>query len=169
MSQTRILVAALAAAIALPAAALAEITVEDPYARASTAASKSGAAFMQITNSADTPDRLIAARSDVSERVEIHTHLEDANGVMRMVEVEDGIQIPANGTAMLMRGGDHVMFMGLTEPFEQDKIVDVTLVFEQAGEITVEIPVDLNRKPMEGAHGGHGGHNHGHNHGEVTN
>ncbi len=161
MTQTRVLGAALAAALALPGAALADITVEDPYARASTPTAKSGAAFMQIVNAAATPDRLIAARSDIAERVEIHTHLEDANGVMRMVEVEDGIEIPASGKAMLMRGGDHVMFMGLTEPLEQDKIVDVTLVFEQAGEITIEIPVDLNRQPMHGAHGGHGGHAHG--------
>ncbi|MEO1154861.1 MAG: copper chaperone PCu(A)C, partial [Pseudomonadota bacterium] len=80
----------LAAFIALPALA-ADIMIEDPYARASSPTAKSGAAFMAIKNMSDTDDRLIAATSEVSERVELHTHLEDANGVMRMIEVEDGI------------------------------------------------------------------------------
>jgi copper(I)-binding protein len=55
---------------------------------------------------------------------------------------------------MLARGGDHVMFMGLNEPFADGDTVAVTLVFEHAGEVAVEIPVDLNRKPTHG--GGHG-------------
>ncbi|MEO1154600.1 MAG: copper chaperone PCu(A)C, partial [Pseudomonadota bacterium] len=49
--------------------------------------------------------------------------------------------------------GDHVMFMGLTGPFVDGETVEVTLTFEQAGDITVDIPVDLNRRPM--VHDGH--------------
>jgi len=142
----------LAAFMALPALA-ADIMIEDPYARASSPTAKSGAAFMVMKNMSDTDDRLVAATSEASERVELHTHLEDANGVMRMIEVEDGIAVPAGGTAMLMRGGDHVMFMGLTGPFVDGETVEVTLTFEQAGDITVDIPVDLNRRPM--VHDGH--------------
>ena len=139
-------------------AALADITIEDPYARASGMGAIAGAAFMTIVNTGDEDDRLIAATSDVAQRVELHTHLIDANGVARMVEVEDGFAIPAGGSHALQRGGDHVMFMGLTDPFEQDDIVTVTFTFEKAGEMTVEIPVDLTRKPMKGmGHGnGHG-------------
>lgn len=151
--------ATVATLVALPAMA-ADITIEDPYARASTPTAKSGAAFMTIVNASAVDDRLIAATSDAAVRVELHTHLEDANGVMRMIEVKDGIAVPAQGKAMLMRGGDHVMFMGLTGPFNDGETVEVTLTFEQAGDITVDIPVDLNRKPM--AHGGHG-------HGHATN
>ena len=50
---------------------------------------------------------------------------------------------------MLERGGLHVMFMGLNGPFEEGAAVDVTLVFENAGEIDVAIPVDLRRGPAE--------------------
>ena len=49
----------------------------------------------------------------------------------------------------LARGGDHVMFMGLNAPFEQGNMLNVTLVFEKAGEIEVQIPVDLERTEME--------------------
>ena len=144
-----------AMAMGFGAAAWAEgIVVEDAYARASTPTAKSGAAFMVLMNASDLDDRLVAAKSDVAARVELHTHREIADGVMKMMEVEEGFAIPAGGSHMLARGGDHVMFMGLNEPFADGDTVAVTLVFEHAGEVAVEIPVDLNRKPTHG--GGHG-------------
>ena len=144
-----------AMAMGFGAAAWAEgIVVEDAYARASTPTAKSGAAFMVLMNTSDQDDRLVAAKSDVAARVELHTHREIADGVMKMMEVEEGFAIPAGGSHMLARGGDHVMFMGLNEPFADGDTVAVTLVFEHAGEVSVEIPVDLNRKPTHG--GGHG-------------
>ena len=153
MKRTYLFATILAATVSATAALAQSITIEDPYARASSPSAKSGAAFMTIVNASATDDRLIAASSPAAARVEIHTHIEDTNGVMRMVEVKDGIPVPAGGKAMLMRGGDHVMFMGLTGPFLDGETVDVTLTFEQAGEVSVEIPVDLTRKP-----GGHATH-----------
>ena len=150
----RTITLAAAAALTLGTAALADIVIENPYARASGMGAIAGAAFMTIVNTGDEDDRLILATSDVAERVELHTHLIDANGVARMVEVEDGFAIPAGSSHSLQRGGDHVMFMGLRKPFEQDDIVTVQLTFEKAGEMTVEIPVDLTRAPTPGTGGG---------------
>ncbi|MHC0053711.1 copper chaperone PCu(A)C [Actibacterium sp. D379-3] len=150
MSLKNTVFAAVAAcSTALPAFA-GDITVEDPYARASTMMSKSGAAFMVLHNAGDTDDRLIGAASDVAERVELHTHIQDANDVMQMIEVEEGFPVPAGGSHALARGGDHVMFLGLTRSLAQGDTVVVTLTFEQAGDMTVQIPVDLTRKPMHG-------------------
>jgi periplasmic copper chaperone A len=154
--------AALAATLFLaPVPALADdgLTVREAHARAASAAARSGAAFMVIENHRDIDDRLIAARSDVAERVELHTHLQDSQGVMRMLEVKDGFLIPAGAEHALSRGGDHVMFLGLTRPLNDGDIVTVTLVFETSGELVVEIPVDNSRADM----GGHG-HSHGHGH-----
>ena len=122
------------------------ILIEDGYARAAGASAMSGAAFMAITNETATDDRLIDTRTDASKRVELHTHVV-TDGVARMMQVEDGIPLPAGETVMLERGGLHVMFMGLNGPFEEGADVDVTLVFENAGEIDVAIPVDLKRGP----------------------
>jgi len=145
------------AALSLAMPAFADgITIHDPYARASAASSQSGAAFMEIMNQTDTDDRLVAARSDVARRVELHTHVEDDTGVMRMMEVEEGFAIPAGATHALARGGDHVMFMGLNQSFEHGDEIEVTLVFEQAGEVTVTIPIDLERNPMRGGAMGNG-------------
>ena len=148
--KTTLFAAVAAISTAFPALAGSEISIEDPYARASGMMAMAGAAFMQIVNSGDEDDRLVAARSDIAKRVELHTHIENAEGIMQMVEVPEGFPVPAGGTHSLQRGGDHVMFMGLNETMEHGKVISVTLVFEKAGEITVEIPVDLERKPMQG-------------------
>lgn len=130
-----------------------EIHVLDTYARSASPMAKTGAAFMLIENIGDAPDRLIAVKSTAAKKVELHTHREEG-GVMKMVHVEEGFELGAGETLFLQRGGHHVMFMGLTEPFEQGKTIPLTLVFETSGEITLDIPVDLERMPKEGH--GHG-------------
>ena len=129
---------------ALPALA-GDITVEDSFARAAGANAKAGAAFMRITNGGERAERLLGARSDAAKMVEIHTHKEDANGVMQMIHVEEGFEIPAGASLLLKRGGDHVMLMGLTGPLTDGGEVEITLEFEQAGEMTVIVPVDNAR------------------------
>jgi len=153
--KTTLFAAAAALSLAVPAFA-GDIMVKDPYARTSTMMSKSGAAFMMLMNHGSEDDRLIGASSDVAQRVELHTHIEDANGVMQMVEVEEGFPIPAGGMHALARGGDHVMFMGLNRSLAQGDIVTLTLTFEKAGDMTIEVPVDLERKPMGGMTMQHG-------------
>ncbi|TNF63712.1 MAG: copper chaperone PCu(A)C [Rhodobacteraceae bacterium] len=157
MSFKTTLLAAASAALLAGAAFADGIMVKDPYARSSGPTAVAGAAFMELMNPGTEDDRLIAARSDIAERVELHTHLQDANGVMRMVEIEDGIAVPAGGSALLARGGDHVMFIGLKQPLNQGDEIAVTLVFEKAGEVAVTIPVDLERKPMGHGHMKQGG------------
>lgn len=148
MSIKNTVAAALAATLfALPALAGGPIEVEDAYARSSTSMSKSGAAFMLMTNTSGADDRLIAARSPAAAKVELHTHIEGDGGVMRMTEIEGGIAIADGETHVFQRGGDHLMFMGLKHPFEDGETVPVTLVFEKAGEVEIEVPVDLTRKP----------------------
>jgi len=147
------LAALIAAAIASPVLAgeTTGITINDPYARASTAASTSGAAFLTITNNSQTDDRLIGARTGVAARAELHTHLEDSNGVMKMMHVEEGFEVPAGEMRLLKRGGDHIMLMGLNRPLAHGDVISVTLTFEQAGDVSIDVPVDLERKPE--AHG----------------
>jgi periplasmic copper chaperone A len=165
MKSFKYLAAAGAMALAVPAFAAEGITISDAYARASTAMSMSGAAFMVIENHTDADDRLVSASSEVAERVELHTHIE-TDGVMRMVEVEEGFVIPAGGSHVLQRGGDHVMFLGLREAFEHGESISVTLTFETAGDIVIEIPIDLERGVDHGMqHGSGHGMQHGSGHG----
>ncbi|MFC6639010.1 copper chaperone PCu(A)C [Sulfitobacter sp. JBTF-M27] len=152
MKLTRLFAAGSTALMLMAAPLLAgDIMVKDAYARSSTPSSVTGAAFLILMNEADTDDRLIAAASDVANRVELHTHKQDANGVMQMMEVEEGFVVPANGMHELKRGGDHIMLMGLKRPLEQGEEITVTLTFEKAGEMEVQIPVDRERKPSHGS------------------
>lgn len=136
------------------------IMVHDPYARSSTAKSTSGAAFMVLRNTGPEDDRLIAAQATIAERVELHTHKENANGVMQMLEIEGGIAIPAGDQHEMARGGDHIMFLGLTEALVQGEVISLTLTFEKAGDVTIDVPIDHARKP--------GNHGHGMKHGSDS-
>lgn len=130
---------------------LADITVEDAYARSSGPSAKTGAAFFVIKNTGMEEDRLINAASGMAKRVELHTHIHGDDGVMKMRRDEDGFEVPAMGMHALKRGADHVMLMGLTAPMVQGETFDVTLTFEHAGDITITVPVDLERTADAGA------------------
>ena len=141
------LIAAAAASMAFAAPTFADIVISDPYARSSGMMAKSGAAFLTIENTGDIDDHLLSVTSDAAKRVELHSHLESEMGVMSMVHVEDGFVILSGAKTFLERGGKHVMFMGLNAPFIDGEEITITFVFRDAGEITVTVPVDQNRKP----------------------
>ena len=145
MISRRLILAALAAAIAVPAVAhdykLGALEISHPWTRATPPTAQTGGGFLTITNKGTTADRLIAARSTVSDKVEVHEMKMDGN-VIRMRELEKGLEIPAGATVMLKPGGFHIMFMGLKAPFAKDAKVPVTLVFEKAGSIDVVFDVE---------------------------
>ena len=119
------------------------IAVDGAYARASSKLAKSAAVFMEIKNMSSTEDRLLGARSDFAKRVELHTHIKSEDGVMKMRRVAGGLLVPGNGNLMLQRGGDHIMFMGLTRPISDREIIQLMLIFENAGSFEIEIPIHL--------------------------
>lgn len=142
-----------------PMAIAADITVTDAYLRHSGAMAKSAAAFMVIENHG-AEDRLIDAHSDLAQKVELHTHLQDANGVMKMIHVSEGFPLAAGEKHLLQRGGDHVMFLGLNVVPVQGDTISLTLTFEKAGDVTIDVPVDNERMPemgkMDHSNMGHG-------------
>jgi hypothetical protein len=121
--------------------------------------------FLSIYNYASDANRLISASSPVAERVELHTMTMD-NDVMRMRELEDGIELPGETQVDLEPGGLHVMFINLSGPFVEGDQVPVTLVFEGGEEKEITLPVEARSMDMN--HGssddmsGHDGHDHGH-------
>ena len=140
----RLTLAALVAVLALPASALdyklGAIEIVQPWTRATPPTAESGGGYLVLKNNGTTPDRLIAVKSPAADKAEIHEMKMDGN-IMRMREVEKGIEIPPGATVELKPGGFHVMFMGLRAPFAKDAKVPLTLVFEKAGSIDVDLMV----------------------------
>lgn len=126
-------------------AASAEVLIEDAYARVSRPGAPTGAVFMLITNTGDAPVTLVAVETEVAARAELHTHIDAGEGVMQMREVESGFEISAGETHSLMRGGDHVMLMGLTERLEEGDTLPLTLIFDGAEPVTLDVTLDNQR------------------------
>jgi copper(I)-binding protein len=118
--------AALLALIAAPA--IADITVKDPWVRATVPQQKATGAFMQIT--APKAARLVEASSPVAGVTEIHEMTMDKD-IMRMRAIP-GIDLPAGKVVELRPGGYHVMLMDLKAPITEGQDVPVTLVIEGA-------------------------------------
>ena len=145
MIARRSLLAASLVFAALPAAAhdykVGTLEIATPWTRATAPTAKAGGGFMTITNKGTTADRLVAARSNVSAKVQIHEMKMDGS-VMRMRELEKGLEIPPGATVALKPGSFHIMFMELNAPFAVSGKVPLTLVFERAGSIDVEMTVE---------------------------
>lgn len=129
------------------------ITVDGPWARASASMAHAGAAYLVLSTTAQTPDLLIAAAAPIAKRVELHTHLME-DGVMRMREVE-AIEVAPGTPTVLEPGGLHIMLIDLTGPLVEGESFPLTLDFETAEDITVDVTI---QSIMATEHEGHQGH-----------
>ena len=141
--RTRLL-ALVVAFLAVPAAAqdyrVGSLEIGHPWTRATAPTAPTGGGFLTVTNKGTTPDKLISAKSAAAETVQIHTMKMEGN-VMRMREQDGGLEIAPGATVTLAPGHLHLMMMGLKGPLKQGEKVPVTLVFEKAGPIDVELAV----------------------------
>lgn len=98
------------------------------------------AVYMTLSNGSATSDRLLRAKTDVAHSVEIHeTKME--GDVMRMQQVEGGVETPAGGQVELKPGGLHIMLIGLTRDLSAGDTFPVTLEFASGATLTVEAEV----------------------------
>lgn len=134
-----------------------DLTISGAYARAMLPQAKVGGGYLVIENKGSAPDRLLGGASEAARAVQVH-QMKMQGDMMKMGEVEGGLDIPAGATVALAPGGDayHLMLLDVTTPFKEGECVQVTLKFEQAG----DVPVVLNiaGTAADAAPGGHAGH-----------
>ncbi len=116
-----------------------DITIHDPWSRATVGAAKNGAVYLKIANGGDTADRLVAASSAVAGMVSLHRSAME-EGVMKMRPVES-VAIGPGETAVLKPGGLHIMLMNLKRPLKEGEMFAVELSFERAGTVPVRVMV----------------------------
>jgi copper(I)-binding protein len=116
------------------------ITVSAPWARASAGRAANGAAYFTAVNKGLRPDRLIGVETPMARKASLHSHTMK-DGIMRMRPVTGGLKIAPGGRLTFQSGGHHVMLMGLKSPLKAGGNFPLTLIFEAAGRITLNIAV----------------------------
>jgi copper(I)-binding protein len=141
-------------------ASIAQVTVSEPWVRATVPQQKATGAFMKLQSAQDA--KLISAKSAVAGVVEVHEMAMDA-GVMKMRAV-DGLVLPMGKAVDLKPGGYHVMLMDLKSQLKEGDAVPLTLTFEtkDGKRQTMEVKATARNMsaPAQSSHGGHSGMKH---------
>ena len=138
--------ALVSAAFILPAHA--QVTVKDPWVRATVPQQKATGAFMQITSGQDA--RLLEAKSPVAGVVEVHEMTMEKD-VMKMRALPNGLELPAGKPVELKPGGYHVMLMDLKQQVKEGDVVPLTLIVEDKDKKRSTIEVKAPAKPLASA------------------
>lgn len=121
------------------------------------------AGYMTITNKGEKDDKLLYFQAPFSNKTSIH-EMKMVEGVMRMRPLDKGLVIPAGESVALKKGGFHLMFQDLKEQMENGQIRQITLGFEEAGRMKVDMlvvdPADLDAGEVtdHSGHSNHSGH-----------
>ncbi len=136
------------------------VKISNPWTRVPPPSAKVAGGFMTLTNTGTAPDRLVKGSSPAAGRIEIHEMSMDG-GMMKMRELDKGLEIKPGQTVELKPGSFHIMFMDLKEAPKEGGTVKGTLEFEKAGKVEIEYKVEpLGAKEMgakdQGSHHHHG-------------
>jgi hypothetical protein len=134
------------------AAAQHGITVTGAWARPTIAKMRISAAYFQAATTGG-EDKLVAAKTANAEKAELHQHIME-NGIAKMRPV-DSVAVAPGQPVVFQPGGYHVMIMGLKGPLNEGDSFPLTLTFEKAGDVTVDVMV------MKKAAQGQGNMDHG--------
>lgn len=122
-----------------------DLEIIHPVARPTMGAAANSAVYFTIKNDGEA-DVLIDVYGPDADAVELHASVMEGE-VMTMQHLAEGIEIPAMGEVHLSPGGDHVMLTGLAKPLNVYDTFPLTLVFQKAGAIEIEVyvvdPADL--------------------------
>lgn len=135
-----------------------DITIVHPRARPNLP-NRPTAAYMAILNEGAEGDRLMAARAEAFEVIEMHRSMKHGDA-MHMEPVE-AIAVDADSIALLEPGGLHLMLFGAKERFKPGDEFRMVLSFEKAGDVEISVKVEKISGGAEHDHDDHSGHNHG--------
>lgn len=135
---TRAVVTTLLACALLAACEQSEpVNVDDPWANATPVGASVAAVYLNLVVS--NPDTLIAASTTVADHIEMHASSEE-NGVMKMRPLAT-VPLTAGQSFSFAPAGAHFMLMDLRQPLVAGMRFPMTLEFQHAGAITVQVQV----------------------------
>jgi periplasmic copper chaperone A len=135
-----------------------KIRIDEAWARATPGIVQTGAVYLSITNHGTAPDQLLAIRTPVAARAELH-EMKMVNNVMEMRPIRS-LSIAPGQKLVLAPGGYHIMLIGLKAPLMRGQSVPLTLTFAHAGtqDVVASVAKVGAMHPDEGgsAHNGSG-------------
>jgi copper(I)-binding protein len=137
-------------------AALAQVTVTDPWVRGTVSSQKATGAFMKLE--AKQPVSLVSASSPVAGVTEIHEMAMEKD-VMKMRQIPK-LEVTPGKPTELKPGGYHVMLLDLKQPLKAGDSVPITLTFEKADKSrqTVEVKAEVRALGAPAPAAAHGDH-----------
>ena len=118
----------------------ATMEITKAWSRATPAAAPVGAGYLALTNRGAEADRLIGGSTEIAARIEVHEMSMD-NGVMKMRELPDGLEVKPGQTVEMKPGGHHLMLVGLKRGLREGERFKAQLVFARGGKAEVEFVV----------------------------
>jgi len=135
---------ALLAAGLFSTCALAQVTVTEPWIRATVPRQDSAGAFMRLQSAQ--PARLVAVSTPAAKHAEIHEMAMEGHTMsMRRVEA---VALPAGRAVNLTPGSYHVMLYGLKRQLKEGDSVELTLVVQDAQGKPENVKVTAQVKPI---------------------
>ena len=132
-----------------------DLTIEQPWMRATPAGAKVAGGYVRVTNTGKEPDRLVGAAIPLAGRGVIHSMTMEG-GIMKMALVQGGLAVKPGETVELKPGGYHLMFEDLTGAPKAGDSVQGSLTFERAGTVPVTFTVaPIGAQAPGAAAGGH--------------
>jgi periplasmic copper chaperone A len=134
---------------------LGSLHIVHPWSRAVPQGAKVAAGYLTIENNGTAADRLIGGSAEIAGRFQIH-EMKTESGVMKMRELDKGVEIAPGQTVKFEPNGYHLMLLDLKRaPVEGEPFMG-TLVFEKAGKLDVKFVVSpIGGKSGESPHAGH--------------
>lgn len=123
------------------------LEIDNIWARATPPKARAAGGFMTIKNTGSKDVQFVAAKADISKKVEIH-EMAVVNDIMKMKALPKGLTIPAGKTVMLKPGSYHVMFIGLKDGLKAGEAFDLTLQFSGEADLKVSMPVKMFKGKM---------------------
>lgn len=133
------LILAPGAILACEAVTSGDLTIRNAWSRATIGASRPAVFYVEIANAGSAEDALLGIVTPVAGMPMLHETVV-TDGVASMPHAMR-VPVPAGGTVRLEPGGYHGMLMELTAPLKEGGSYPMTLTFEKAGEVTLNVPV----------------------------
>jgi periplasmic copper chaperone A len=127
-----------------------ELHIAHPWSREMPPVAPTAAAYFVVHNKGAEADRLLSVSTPHAGKAELHEHMH-ADGVMKMQQVEN-VTIPAGGEVKFEPMGYHVMMFNLKQQAKDGERFPLTLTFENAGKVDVEVAVQKDAPADEHAH-----------------